>query len=81
MKEFFNVLDIASILALKERFDQVGSESVKLTEALGRTLAEDVTAPSDLPGFDRATMDGFAVQAASTFGASEASPAYLEVVG
>ncbi|MGD8846586.1 MAG: molybdopterin molybdotransferase MoeA, partial [Desulfobacteraceae bacterium] len=42
---------------------------------------EDVTAPSDLPGFDRATMDGFAVQAASTFGASEASPAYLEVVG
>ncbi len=81
MKEFFNVLDIASILALKERFDQVGCESVKLTNALGRTLAEDVTAPSDVPGFDRATMDGFAVQAASTFGATEGSPAYLEVVG
>jgi molybdopterin molybdotransferase len=81
MKEFFHVLDMASILGLKDRFETVGTESVKLTDALGRTLAEEVTAPADVPGFDRATMDGFAVQAASTFGASEANPAYLEVVG
>ena len=81
MKEFFHVLDMESTLALKERFERVSTESVKLEDALGRTLAQEVTAPADLPGFDRATMDGFAVQAASTFGASEANPAYLEVVG
>jgi molybdopterin molybdotransferase len=81
MKEFFHVLDMDSILLLKDRFETVGAESVKLNDALGRTLAEDVTAPADVPGFDRSTMDGFAVQAASTFGASEANPAYLEVVG
>lgn len=81
MKEFFHVLDMESILALKDRFEIVGTESVILMDALGRTLAQEVTAPADVPGFDRSTMDGFAVQAASTFGASEANPAYLEVVG
>lgn len=81
MKEFFNVLDIESILALKERFAVAGTESVALADALGRTLAQDITAPGDIPGFDRATMDGYAVQAASTFGATEGNPAYLEVVG
>jgi molybdopterin molybdotransferase len=42
-------------------------------------LAEDVHAPTDLPTFARSTMDGFAVRAADTFGASEGLPAYLEV--
>lgn len=81
MKEFFNVLDIESIIALKERFSVAGTESVALADALGCTLAQDITASGDIPGFDRATMDGFAVQAASTFGATEGNPAYLEVVG
>ena len=81
MKEFFQVLDIDAVLALRERFERLDVEPVGLDRALGRILAVDITAPAPLPGFDRATMDGFAVRAASTYGASESSPAYLEVVG
>lgn len=81
MKEFFHVLDIESVLELKDRFGTMGTESVGLGDGLGRILAVDVIAADDIPGFERATMDGFAVQAASTYGATESSPAYLEVVG
>ncbi|MHB9057607.1 MAG: molybdopterin molybdotransferase MoeA [Bacillota bacterium] len=56
-------------------------EAVPLTAALGRVLAEAVTAGEDVPGFDRSTVDGYAVRAADTFGASEALPALLTVVG
>ncbi len=56
-------------------------ETVPLTAALGRVLAEDVTAGEDVPGFDRSTVDGYAVRAADTFGASEALPALLTVLG
>ena len=48
---------------------------------LGRILASDIIADVDLPGFARSTMDGYGVRAASTFGASEANPAYLSVKG
>lgn len=53
------------------------SEVVPLAEALGRVLAEDVRAAVDVPGFDRSNMDGFAVRAADTFGATEADPVRL----
>ena len=52
-----------------------------LADALGRTPAEPVTAAAALPGFARSTVDGFAVRAADTFGASEGLPAYLDVAG
>ncbi|MGB4338297.1 MAG: gephyrin-like molybdotransferase Glp [Bacillota bacterium] len=58
-----------------------GSETVRLTEAIGRRLAHDVHSPVDLPGFIRSTMDGFAVRAADTFGASDALPALLSLAG
>jgi putative molybdopterin biosynthesis protein len=54
-------------------------ERVPLAEALGRVLAEDVRASVDVPGFDRANMDGFAVRAADTFGASEEEPVRLRL--
>lgn len=54
---------------------------IKVTNALNRVLAEDIKARSDVPGFDRATVDGFAVRSSSTFGATEAMPAYLKVAG
>jgi len=57
------------------------AERISASRALGRVLAEDLLAPHDLPDFPRSTMDGFAVRAADTFGASEALPAYLTVVG
>lgn len=56
-------------------------KTVPLLEALGCRLFRDVKAPDDVPGFNRSTMDGFAVRSGDTFGASESMPAYLEVAG
>ncbi len=56
-------------------------ELVDLTECYNRVLAEDVYSPIDVPPFDRAAMDGYAVKAEDTFGADESNPAILKVVG
>lgn len=56
-------------------------EKAPLLEALDRRLVEDIVAVDAVPGFDRSTMDGFAVRARDTFGASESLPAYLDVTG
>jgi molybdenum cofactor synthesis domain-containing protein len=53
------------------------TERVSLVEADGRVLARDVTAPQDVPPFDRAAMDGYAVVAADTFGAGTHAPKTL----
>jgi putative molybdopterin biosynthesis protein len=55
------------------------AETVPLSEALGRVLAGDIVAPLDVPSFDRSNVDGFAVQAADTFGASEDRPRSLRI--
>jgi putative molybdopterin biosynthesis protein len=54
-------------------------EEVPLADALGRVLARDVVAAIDVPGFDRANLDGFAVIAADTYGASEEDPRRLRI--
>lgn len=81
MKEFFKVTSLAQVFEYMSDFPLVGTEIVSLPETDGRILAADIVADVDLPDFTRSTMDGFAVQAASTFGASEGSPAYLTVKG
>lgn len=58
-----------------------GSESVGIHQALGRVVAVPITAPFALPTFPRSTVDGYAVRAADTYGASESLPAYLRLVG
>jgi len=58
-----------------------GTERVALQEASGRVLAERVDADLDVPGFDRASVDGYAVRAGDVAGAGEASPVTLEVAG
>ncbi|MFN3480507.1 MAG: gephyrin-like molybdotransferase Glp [Thermodesulfovibrionales bacterium] len=57
------------------------SEEILIEEAYGRVLSEDIISPDNLPGFNRSTVDGFAVIASDTFGATESMPAYLEVKG
>jgi molybdopterin molybdotransferase len=57
------------------------SEQVKLIESLGRVSASEVIAPVDVPPFDRAAVDGYAVRARDTVGASELHPTRLKVVG
>ncbi|MBO6017066.1 MAG: molybdopterin molybdotransferase MoeA [Oscillospiraceae bacterium] len=57
------------------------TETVPYTEALGRVLAEDITAEEYVPDFNRSTVDGYACRAADTFGCSDAIPAILTVAG
>lgn len=81
-RELFNVQTPPDALALllQQLPVEVRSEQVSTARALGRVLTENIAAPSDLPTFRRSTMDGFAVRAADTYGASEALPAYLDLV-
>jgi molybdopterin molybdotransferase len=81
MKEFFKVTDLHTVLGYASGFPLVGSEDVLLHNATQRILAQDIVADVDLPDFMRSTMDGYAVRASSTFGASEGNPAYLNVKG
>jgi len=66
---------------LTETARPLSSETIEVQESLGRVLAEDISSPVDLPGFERSTMDGFAVRAKDTFGASSGAPAYLKLIG
>jgi len=76
-------------LAPPERFHETidsldiagGTETVDIEDARGRVLAERIDATIDVPGFDRAAMDGYALRAQDTFGAGEADPTVLPVVG
>ncbi|KAB7514965.1 molybdopterin biosynthesis protein [Halosegnis rubeus] len=58
-----------------------GIKQVPLSEARGRVLAERLDAPLDVPGFDRASVDGYALRASDTTGASETNPVSLPAVG
>ncbi|MFL4983736.1 MAG: molybdopterin biosynthesis protein [Xanthobacteraceae bacterium] len=62
-------------------FAPLESERVPIAEALTRVLAADLTAPIDVPPFDRANVDGFALRAAETAGASDAAPRRLRLNG
>ena len=57
------------------------SETVRLSECLGRVLYSDIFSAEDIPSFNRSTVDGFAVKAADTYGSSESLPSQLEIIG
>ncbi len=81
MKEFFTVSSIEKVFEHVSQFPITGIETISILETTGRVIAENITADMDIPGFDRATMDGYAVCASSTFGATESNPAYLLIKG
>ncbi|GAE32467.1 molybdopterin molybdotransferase MoeA [Halalkalibacter hemicellulosilyticus] len=56
-------------------------ERVKLEQAMGRFLAEDLIATHDVPSFDRSPYDGFAIRSEDTVGATAETPVTFEVVG
>jgi len=76
-------LDVASRDEAEARFRRyltlapLGAEAVPLAQARGRVLAADVLAPVDVPGFDRAGVDGFALRAEDTADATDDAPAVL----
>ncbi len=81
MKAFFKVTDLEDVLGLIPDFAAVGAEEVAIEKCCGRVLAADIVSDMDLPNFSRTTVDGFAVRAASTFGASEGNPGFFTVKG
>ena len=81
MKEFFKVTDLKTVFHYIEAFDPVGMETVPLDQSHDRILAVDVVSDIDLPDFNRSIVDGYAVRASSTFGASDGSPAFITVKG
>jgi molybdopterin molybdotransferase len=79
--DFFQVKTIQQVKEIIRGFAPLETESVRLQDAWGRVVASDLVIQGDMPPCDRSTMDGYALQAKDTFGASEGSPALLEVTG
>jgi molybdopterin molybdotransferase len=67
-------------LNLKE-LTQSNIEEVDIKTALHRFIAEEIVAPANLPGFNRSTMDGYAIRAEDSFGATDNLPSYLKIIG
>lgn len=78
---FFRVVTSHEALRLLLQVPPVGTERIATVRARGRVLAEDLYSEVDLPHFHRAAMDGYAVKAKDTFGASQSLPAYLKLAG
>jgi molybdopterin molybdotransferase len=78
---FFKVKTSEEVFEILKGFNPAGEESVSLENALGRVLSKDIMSPENLPGFYRTSMDGYAVRAKDTFGASESLPALLNTAG
>ena len=81
VQTFFRVVTPQEALRLLLQVSPVTTERVPTVRARGRVLAEDLYSAVDLPHFHRAAMDGYAVKAKDTFGASQSLPAYLKLAG
>jgi molybdopterin molybdotransferase len=80
MTEFFHVVSADQFIQKLVGFTRLSPERVALDAALNRILSDQIAASEDLPGGPRSTVDGFAVRAEDTFGASDAIPALLNLV-
>ena len=78
---FFKVLAPQEALGLLLAVEPVDKQTIASVQGRGRVLAEDLFSAVDLPHFHRAAMDGYAVRAKDTFGASQSLPAYLKLAG
>jgi molybdopterin molybdotransferase len=71
----------AALKWIDQHAARLSEEAVSLEAAAGRILAAEIIAPLDVPGFDRAAMDGYALRGAETAGASEYNPLPFPVIG
>jgi molybdopterin molybdotransferase len=81
VKGFFKVQTPEQLYKKMNRFKPLVSEKVRLEESLHRVLFEDIVSTTNLPEFPRSTVDGFALKAKDTYGASERNPAILRLIG
>jgi molybdopterin molybdotransferase len=80
LTEFLHVITADQFVGLLGGFPRLGTERIPLDAALDRILSEAILANEDLPEGARSTVDGFAVRAEDTFGASDSLPAFLDIV-
>lgn len=81
MQEFFQVVSLSAGQDLINQVFVPQTERIRIIDAAGRVLANPVVSGEELPGFSRSSVDGYAVIAADTYGASEGNPAYLNKQG
>ncbi|QTA81950.1 Molybdopterin molybdenumtransferase [Desulfonema limicola] len=81
MKDFLKVVSTDNVMDYLSCFSKMGTEHISINNVFNRILGEDIFSDNNLPGFKRATMDGYAINAGSSFGASESNPAYLIIKG
>jgi len=82
MRGFSERSDVGAVLRLiEERVRALPGESVLVTDSIGRILVGPQAAKVDVPGFDRSAMDGYALKAEETFGASAMAPLSFRVLG
>jgi len=82
MSRFLHVVAVADAVRAAVKIAPAGAtETVPVDQSAGRVLAAAVTADTDIPGFDRSVVDGYAVRSSDTNGAGNASPAMLRSVG
>jgi molybdenum cofactor synthesis domain-containing protein len=80
-RKLLSLEEARDAIAHRVRPRVLGTEEVTLLGAFDRILAEDIVAAHDIPPFNRATVDGYAVRAQDTFGAGENRPVRLKVCG
>ena len=82
MSDFLKVKPIEQALEIIDNHPTplLSTVNIKTIDSLSRTVSTPITSPSDLPSFDRSTMDGYAVRATDTYGASQSQPSYLNLV-
>ena len=81
MKPFFQLQTLEAVWERVRETRALPAERIALAAAAERVLSQDFRAPHDLPGFARSTVDGYAVRARDTFGATETQPGYLRLQG
>ena len=82
MKGFAERALVSDVLSwLRSETRPLGSESVPVGQVSGRVLGQTITAPIDVPSFDRSAMDGYALVATATDGASPYNPLSFSVIG
>ncbi|MEZ4861262.1 MAG: molybdopterin molybdotransferase MoeA [Caldilineaceae bacterium] len=83
MTELFNVQTPATAWHLFQQHftPKIRTERIATVDARQRILAAPIISPQDLPDFQRSTVDGYAVNAADTYGATPTLPAFLDLVG
>jgi molybdopterin molybdotransferase len=78
---FFKVKTSEEVFEILKKFDPTGEETLPIEACIGRIASQNINSPEDLPGFHRSSMDGYALRAKDSFGASESLPALFDIKG